>query len=266
MELGFNGEVVLITGGSKGIGLASAKLFAAEGCNIAIAARDGDGVEAALAEIGAAGDGETFGTTGDMTSTEDVERVVAETLDRFGRIDVLVTCAGASPGGSLEDLDEEQWYSSLHLKLMGYVRACRAVLPHMRERGSGSVVLVVGNDGLKPIHFEVTAGAANAADQNFAAAIAEQYGKHGVRVNTVNPGPVDTDRWDLLEKAIAAGRGISQGEARKLVEASIPLGRICTAEEVADLVVFLASSRASFINGAHVPIDGAQRKALMDQP
>jgi 3-oxoacyl-[acyl-carrier protein] reductase len=200
-----------------------------------------------------------------MTRTEDVERVVTETIDRLGRIDVLVTCAGASPGGSLEDLTEEQWYSSLHLKLMGYIRACRAVLPHMRERGSGSVVLVVGNDGLKPIHFEVTAGAANAADQNFAAAIAEEYGAHGVRVNTVNPGPVDTDRWDLLEKAIAKGRGISQAEARELVEASIPLGRICTAEEVANLVVFLASPRASFVNGAHVPIDGAQRKALMDR-
>lgn len=264
MELGFNGEVVLITGGSKGIGLASAKLFAQEGCKVAIAARDAGGIESALEAIDGSGPGEVFGTTGDMTKTEDVERVVADTLGRFGRIDVLVTCAGASPGGSLEGLTEEQWYSSLHLKFMGYVRACRAVLPHMRERGSGNVVLVVGNDGLKPIHFEVTAGAANAADQNFAAAIAEEYGAHGVRVNTVNPGPVDTDRWDLLEKAIAEARGISQSDARKMVEASIPLGRICTSEEVADLVVFLASPRASFINGAHVPIDGAQRKALMD--
>jgi NAD(P)-dependent dehydrogenase (short-subunit alcohol dehydrogenase family) len=265
MDLGFNGEVVLITGGSKGIGLESAKLFAEEGCSVAIVARDGDGVEAATGDLESRGDGQVFGTTGDMTRTEDVERAVGETIDRLGRIDVLVTCAGASPGGSLENLTEEQWYSSLHLKLMGYIRACRAVLPHMRERGSGSVVLVVGNDGLKPIHFEVTAGAANAADQNFAAAIAEEYGAHGVRVNTVNPGPVDTDRWDLLEKSIAKGRGISQGEARELVESSIPLGRICTAEEVANLVVFLASPRASFVNGAHVPIDGAQRKALMDR-
>lgn len=264
MELGYENEVVLITGGSKGIGLESAKLFADEGCNLAIVARDRGGVDEALETIDSHGDGEVFGTTGDMTSTEDVERVVAETIERFDRIDVLVTCAGASPGGSLEDLSEEQWYESLHLKLMGYVRACRAVLPHMRERGSGSVVLVVGNDGLKPIHFEVTAGAANAADQNFAAAIAEQYGAHGVRVNTVNPGPVDTERWDLLEKAIAAGRGVSQADARKLVESSIPLGRICTAEEVANVVVFLASRRASFVNGAHVPVDGAQRKALMD--
>ena len=264
MELGYDGEVVFITGGSKGIGLESAKLFAEEGCNVAIVARDHAGVETAVAEIDAAGPGEAFGTTGDMTRMEDVEAAVAATLDRFGKIDVLVTCAGASPGGSLEQLTEDQWYSSLNLKLMGYVRACRAVLPHMRERGSGAVVLVVGNDGLKPIHFEVTAGAANAADHNFAAAIAEEYGKHGVRVNTVNPGPVDTDRWDLLEKKIAETRGITQAEARDLVASSIPLGRICTAEEVASLVVFLASSRASFVNGTHLVVDGGQRKALMD--
>src|SRR5438045_8933193 len=110
----------------------------------------------------------------------------------------------------------------------------------------------------------MTAGGANAADINFASSLAEQYGPRGVRGNTVNPGPVDTDRWDGLEKAFARDKGVDQARAHKLAVKSIPLGRICEAEEVANLVVFLASPRASFINGAHVPIDGAQRKALMD--
>jgi len=154
--------------------------------------------------------------------------------------------------------------SSLNLKFMGYVRSVRAVIEHMRERGEGSIVLVVGNDGLKPSYWEMTAGVANAADINFASSVAEQYGRYGVRINTVNPGPVNTDRWDGLEKAFARDKKVDQARAHELAISSIPFHRICEPQEVASLVVFLASPRAAFINGAHIPIDGAQRKALMD--
>jgi 3-oxoacyl-[acyl-carrier protein] reductase len=164
----------------------------------------------------------------------------------------------------MEDLTDDQWYSSLNLKFMGYVRSMRAVLPHMRERGSGSIVLVVGNDGIKPSYWETTAGAANAAGINVASSMAEQYAPLGIRVNTVNPGPVNTGRWDGLEKAFARDKGVSQERAHELAVASIPLGRIAKPEEVADLVVFLASDRASFINGSHILIDGSQRKGIMD--
>jgi 3-oxoacyl-[acyl-carrier protein] reductase len=134
----------------------------------------------------------------------------------------------------------------------------------MREAGSGSIVLVVGNDGLKPSYWEMTAGVANAADINFASSLAEQYGPLGIRVNTVNPGPVNTERWDGLEKAFARDKGIDQDAAHELAVGSLPLGRICEPEEVANLVAFLASPRASYLNGAHIPMDGGQRKALMD--
>jgi NAD(P)-dependent dehydrogenase (short-subunit alcohol dehydrogenase family) len=201
---------------------------------------------------------------GDMSKSDDVERCVKEALKKFGRIDILVTCAGSSPGGLLEDLTEEQWMSSLNLKFMGYVRSVKAVIPHMRERGEGSIVLVVGNDGLKPSYWEMTAGVANAADINFASSVAEQYGRYGVRINTVNPGPVNTDRWDGLEKALARDKKIDQQAAHDLAINSIPFHRIAEPHEVASLVAFLASPRAAFINGAHIPIDGAQRKALMD--
>jgi NAD(P)-dependent dehydrogenase (short-subunit alcohol dehydrogenase family) len=148
---------------------------------------------------------------------------------------------------------------------MGYVRTVRAVIPQMKERGSGSIVLVVGNDGLKPSYWEMTAGAANAADLNFASSVAEQYGPFGVRINTVNPGPVNTDRWDSLEKAFARDMGTDQATARQRANASIPLGRITEPEEVAALVTFLASDVSASVHGAHVPIDGGQRKALMDR-
>jgi 3-oxoacyl-[acyl-carrier protein] reductase len=265
MELGLTGRNVLITGGSKGIGKACALLFAEEGANVVICARNRVTLEEATAEIDAAGSGTVAGFPGDMTQWGEVQQVVDEAIGALGSIDILITCAGSSPGGLIEGLTEADWDSSLNLKFMGYVRAMKGVLPHMRERGSGSVVLVVGNDGIKPTYWETTAGAANAAGINVASSMAEQYGPHGIRVNTVNPGPVDTERWDGLEKAMARDMGITQDQAHEFAVSSIPLGRIARADEVADLVVFLASDRASFINGAHVVIDGAQRKAKMDR-
>ena len=264
MDLGLEGKVAFITGASKGIGAACARLLAAEGCDLAITARGQEALEKTAAEIAAESGRRVLALAGDMSVQDEVDRTVAETLSELGQIDILITCAGSSPGGLMEDLTEEQWMGSMNLKFMGYIRACRAVLPHMRERGEGSVVLVVGNDGLKPSYWELTAGAANAADINVAASLAEQYGKHGVRVNTVNPGPVLTDRWDMLESQFARDKGVSQERAHELALQSIPLGRICTSEEVANLTVFIASPRSSFVNGAHIPIDGAQRKAVMD--
>lgn len=264
MDLGLQDKVAFVTGGSMGIGREVARLLAQEGCRVAITARDAERLEGVARELSDETGGEIVGLAGDMSVMDDVNRTVDEATERLGAIDVLVTCAGSSPGGLLEDLSEEDWMTSLNLKFMGYVRTCRAVIPKMRDAGGGSVVLVVGNDGLKPSYWEMTAGAANAADLNFASSLAEQYAKDGIRVNTVNPGPVNTTRWDTLEKAFARDLGVEQQVAHELAESSIPLGRICEPEEVASLVAYLASPQASFINGAHIPIDGGQRKAIMD--
>ena len=264
MDLHLTGKVALVTGASKGIGRAVAEELAREGASVVITARTEQQLEDTAREIAAMTKQDILAVAGDMSKSDDVDRAVKAALGKFGRIDILVTCAGSSPGGLLEDLTEDQWMSSLNLKFMGYVRSVRAVIPHMRERGEGAIVLVVGNDGLKPSYWEMTAGVANAADINFASSVAEQYGRYGVRINTVNPGPVNTDRWDGLEKAFARDKKVDQAQAHELAISSIPFHRICEPQEVASLVTFLASPRAAFINGAHIPIDGAQRKALMD--
>jgi 3-oxoacyl-[acyl-carrier protein] reductase len=265
MDLNLSGKVGFVTGASKGIGREVARTLASEGCDVVITARGQEELEKTAAELSAETGRTVVAQAGDMSDSADVERCVQAAVDRFGGIDILVTCAGSSPGGLLEELTDEQWHQSLNLKFMGYVRTVRAVVPHMVAKGKGSIVLVVGNDGLKPSFWEMTAGAANAADLNFASSIADQYGPQGIRVNTVNPGPVDTDRWDTLEKAFARDMGVDQAEARRRAEASIPFGRITRPEEVAALVAFLASDVAASVHGAHVPIDGAQRKALMER-
>jgi NAD(P)-dependent dehydrogenase (short-subunit alcohol dehydrogenase family) len=260
---GVRDRVAVVTGAANGLGREIALLLAREGANVALGDLDAAGLDKTAAAITAAG-GAAVAVAGDLTEEAPANRLIATCVERFGRIDILVTCAGSSPGGLLENLTEDDWFSSLNLKFMGYVRTCRAVVPHMREAGSGSIVLVVGNDGLKPSYWEMTAGVANAADINFASSLAEQYGPLGIRVNTVNPGPVNTERWDGLEKAFARDKGIDQDAAHELAVGSLPLGRICEPEEVANLVAFLASPRASYLNGAHIPMDGGQRKAMMD--
>ena len=264
MDLGLRNMVVFITGGSKGIGRACALEFAREGAVLALCARQEDGLKHAAEEIRAETGRPVFTVAGDMMKWEDAKRCVDAAAEHYGGLDVLVNCAGASPGGVLLNLSEDEWNLSLQLKFMGYVRGAKAAVPHLLKRGGGRIVNVVGNDGIKPAYWELTASAANAADLAMTAALAEQYGSQGILVNAVNPGPVATERWNGLVRAYARDKGMSFDDASRQAIKSLPLGRICRPEEVAAVIVFVASPRASYMNGAWITLDGGQRKAIMD--
>ena len=264
MDLKLQDKVVLVTGGSKGIGKAISLSLSKEGCRVAICARGEDLLKKTASLIQNETGNEVLPVTADLTQPTDVKLMTENVISHFGRIDVLINNAGSSPGGILETLTEEDWAQSLQLKFMGYVRCCKEIIPHMRKQGGGRVVNIIGNDGVKFSYWEITPGAANAAGQNFTLSLAGQYGKDNITFVAINPGPVETERWDGLLEAMARDRNISKEEADRLSKASIPLGRICTTEEVADLATFMASDRAHFINGTMIEIDGGQRKAIMD--
>jgi NAD(P)-dependent dehydrogenase (short-subunit alcohol dehydrogenase family) len=265
MDLGMAGKKAIVTGGSEGIGKAIALAFAREGVDVAICARRKEPLEQAAAEIAKATGRKIFPVPADLTKPADAENFVKKAHAALGRVDILVNNAGSAPGGLIDHLSEEEWASALQLKFMGYVRCMKHVLPIMQKQNKGRVVNVIGNDGVKVSYWEIAPGAANAAGQNLTLSLASQYGKDNISFVCVNPGPVRTERWTGLVKAMARDMNISYEEADKLAPSSIPLGRIAETEEVANLVTFLASDLAFFVNGTMIEIDGGQDKPLMDK-
>jgi 3-oxoacyl-[acyl-carrier protein] reductase len=259
------GKKAIVTGASAGIGKAITWAFAREGVDVAICARRKEPLEETAAEIAKATGRKIYPVAADLTKPADAENFIKQAHAALGRIDILVNNAGSAPGGVIEHLKEEEWASALQLKFMGYVRCMKHVLPIMRKQGKGRVVNVIGNDGVKVSYWEIAPGAANAAGQNLTLSLASQYGKDNISFVCVNPGPVRTERWTGLVKAMARDMNISYEEADKLAPSSIPLGRIAESEEVANLVTFLASDLAHFINGTMIEIDGGQDKPLMDK-
>jgi 3-oxoacyl-[acyl-carrier protein] reductase len=264
MDLELAGKIALVTGGSEGIGKAIALGLAKEGCDVAICARRRELLEATAKEIAQKSNRKIVPITADLTKAEDAKNFVDTAAKEFGRIDILVNNAGSAPGGVIENLSEADWELALQLKFMGYVRCIRYTLPYMKKQGGGRVVNLIGNDGVKHSYWEVAPGAANAAGQNLTISLAAQYAKDGITFVAVNPGPVRTERWAGLVKAMARDWGIPYELADTLAPKSIPAGRIAEPVECANLVTFLASPLAHYINGTMIEIDGGQLKPLMD--
>jgi 3-oxoacyl-[acyl-carrier protein] reductase len=265
MDLQLSGKTALVTGGSAGIGKGIARLLAREGVSVAICARRKEPLEAAALEIGKETGRKIIPFVADLTKDADAKRFIEQAHQALGRVDIMINNAGSAAGGVIEHLSEADWEQALQLKFLGYVRCLRYVLPIMVRQGGGRVVNLIGNDGIKPSYWEVAPGAANAAGQNLTLSLAGQYGKHNISFCAVNPGPVRTERWAGLVKAMARDMKLPHEEADRLAPASIPMGRIAEVDEVAALVVMLASPLMHMVNGTQIEIDGGQQKPLMDR-
>ena len=259
MQLDLENKVVLVTGGSKGIGRATALGFLAEGTAVLICARGSEALDETATLAQGVGRGRLIAVQADLTQAEAIKNVVARCLEEFGRIDILVNNAGSARPGPFLDISDEDWMEDWTLKFFGYVRMAREVFPHMQQQGSGVIVNIIGTGGLRPIANYMVGSAANAALNHFTKALAAEGVKHGVRVVGINPGPILTERLQKFAAVFSQGGGSPEETLRKMT----PLGRVGEAEEVADLILFLSSARAAFIHGANITIDGGANPGLM---
>lgn len=253
MRLQLEGKVVVVTGGSKGIGLACAKAFIDEGARVGIVSRSRENVDSACRELGSAA-----GSCADLVDPDAARRSIDELEAALGPIDVLVNSAGAAKRTPPGELTPAHWRAAMDAKYFSYVNAIDVVIKRMAARGTGVIVNVVGNGGkvASPIHLP--GGAANAALMLATAGLAQAYAPSGVRVVGVNPGLTDTGRVAEGMAADAAAKGIPVEEARRVGIERIPLGRMAMPEEIAAAVVFLASAKASYITGVNITMDGGQ--------
>ena len=260
MDLELTGKTALVTGASKGIGKAIARALAREGARVAICARDATTLETVAKEIRVGA--EVIAIAGDLSRAEDVQRVAEEAAGRLGRLDILVNNAGAIRGGDFLKIPDEQWAGDWNLKLLGYIRMARAVFPQMQTQGGGRICNVVGAAARNPMPTYLPGGAANAALINFTKGLADLGAPSGILVTAVSPAATATERWLSLMTQQAAAAGKTVEAFRAEMEQTYPLGRIATAEDIADLVTFLVSARASFVTGVCITVDGGATRGV----
>jgi 3-oxoacyl-[acyl-carrier protein] reductase len=257
MELGIAGKVAMVAAGSKGIGLAVARVLAEEGCNVSICSRDRGNLGSATASVP-----RLKGYVCDVANAEDLERWVAETGKELGEPDIVVTNTGGPPAGTLSSMTDEQWRAGFESTLMNVIRLARLTAPGMASRGWGRIVHVTSlvakePSALLPISSTLRAGLAATTKLQ-----ALEYADKGITVNAVLPGHTLTDRQVHLARVRAEQLGISEAEAMRLQEREIPMKRMAKAEEVGAVVAFLCSQQAAYVTGTSLLVDGGATRGL----
>lgn len=264
MDLGLQDRVALVFAASRGLGLASAKALAAEGCDLAICSRRTMAIEAAAREIAATTGRRVLARAVDVTRGEQIAAFVAEAAATYGRIDILVNNSGGPPPGPFDALDESAFSQACELLLLNVVRATKAALPTLRAgRRGGRIITITSTATREVLPNLMLSNAVRAAVAGWSKTLARELAAEGITVNCVAPGTIGTERIDELVQASAARQGKPPEEVRAQLLARIPSGRFGTPEEFAAAVVFLASQRASFITGTTVYVDGGQTATVL---
>ena len=259
MNLGLDDKVALVCGASRGLGRAIAEELAAEGASLALCSRDAEKLEAAAGGLGP----DTLAVPADLAVRGEPTRVVEATLERFGRLDVLVTNTGGPPAGTHDTLTPEDWDAATALLLRSTVELATAALPGMKERGWGRILAVTSVAVKQPVDNLMLSNSLRAAVTGYAKTLSREVAGQGITVNTILPGYTATERVTELNRANAEREGVDLAEVEARLVSSIPLGRLAEPEEFAALAVFLASERAGYITGGAFAVDGGWVRGLL---
>jgi NAD(P)-dependent dehydrogenase (short-subunit alcohol dehydrogenase family) len=262
MDTGLRGKVAMVSGATRGIGRAIARGLAAEGAALSLCARSAGPVEETARSLAGEFGVPCCSTAADLASEASAARWVEATARELGGVDVLVNNAGAVHGGAFLTASVAEWMASFEAKLLGYVAVSRHAFPHLVRRGGGRVVNVIGIAGVQPFPNHMMAGVGNAALMNFTKALAEEGAPHGILVTGVSPGPVRTERWERLLGEWGRAGGITPAEAEQARVREIPLRRVAEPDEIANVVVFLASRLSSYITGTVIAVDGGMIRTI----
>jgi len=256
MDMGLAGKVAIVTGGSAGIGYAAAHSMAKEGTRVVICARRADALEAAAGAMREDTGAEIIGAAADVSQEADIKRIFDLTLEKFGRLDIVVNNAGKSHAEPVTVVDDQGWQEDLDLKLFAAIRTIRLAVPHLTAAGGGSIINVVNIGAKAPAAGSVPTSVSRAAGIALTKAASKDLAKHNIRVNAVCIGLIKSDQH--TRRAAAANRlhEMDQIYAEMAVARGVPLGRVGEAEEAGDLIAFLASDRSRYISGTAINMDG----------